>query len=93
MRRPARSTRPSRRRRRSRRSPWLKTEITRIHQDNYQVYGAREFWRQLQRDGHRVARCTVERLMRELGTQGARRGRRICTTVRYKGCGARRGGP
>ncbi|WP_344597607.1 IS3 family transposase, partial [Actinomadura vinacea] len=60
----------------------LKTEITRIHQDNYQVYGARKVWRQLQREGHQAARCTVERLMRGLGLTGARRGRKVRTTVR-----------
>jgi transposase-like protein len=47
---------------------WVRqTEITRIYQDNYRVYGARKIWRQLQREGNVVARCTVERLMRELG--------------------------
>jgi putative transposase len=60
----------------------LKTEITRIYQDNYQVYGARKIWRQLHREGHVVARCTVERLMRDLGLAGARRGRKVATTVR-----------
>ncbi|MFI0453115.1 IS3 family transposase [Actinomadura sp. 6N118] len=64
------------------RDEWLKTEITRIFTDNYQVYGARKIWRQLQREGHQVARCTIERLMRELGLHGARRGRKIRTTVR-----------
>ncbi|MEV3927509.1 IS3 family transposase [Actinomadura coerulea] len=64
---------------------WLKTEVTRIHTDNYRVYGARKVWRQLQREGHQVARCTVERLMRELGLHGARRGRKIRTTSRDDG--------
>ncbi|MFC4914113.1 IS3 family transposase [Actinomadura gamaensis] len=59
----------------------LKNEITRIYQANYRVYGARKIWWQLQREGHVVARCTVERLMRELGLQGARRGRKIRTTM------------
>lgn len=63
----------------------LKSEITRIYQANYQVYGARKIWRQLHREGHVVARCTVERLMRELGLQGARRGKRVRTTVRDDG--------
>lgn len=55
--------------------------IQRIWEDNYQVYGARKIWRQLRRDGHQVARCTVERLMRRLGIQGARRGKPRRTTV------------
>ncbi|WP_230298711.1 IS3 family transposase [Actinomadura coerulea] len=64
------------------RDEWLKPEITRIYEDNYRVYGARKVWRQLQREGHAVARCTVERLMRELGLHGARRGRKVRTTIR-----------
>ncbi|QXJ27050.1 IS3 family transposase [Actinomadura graeca] len=63
------------------RDEWLKAEITRVHAASYGVYGARKVWHQLRRDGCRVARCTVERLMRELGLQGARRGRCIRTTV------------
>jgi transposase InsO family protein len=45
----------------------LKAAITRIHRDNYGVYGARKLWLALNREGIPVARCTVERLMRELG--------------------------
>ncbi|ANZ21682.1 Putative transposase for insertion sequence element IS986/IS6110 [Streptomyces noursei ATCC 11455] len=48
---------------------------------NYRVYGARKIWRELNRQGHRAARCTVERLMRELGIAGAVRGRRVITTL------------
>ncbi|MFI7418465.1 IS3 family transposase [Nonomuraea sp. NPDC049684] len=59
----------------------LDEHITRIHADNYGVYGARKVWQQLLREGHRVARCTVERRMRALGLQGARRGRKIRTTT------------
>ncbi|MGC4956963.1 IS3 family transposase [Actinomadura citrea] len=70
---------------RAERDAWLKTEITRIYTDNYRVYGARKIWRQLQREGHVVARCTVERLMRERGLHGARRGRRVRTTIRDDG--------
>jgi putative transposase len=58
----------------------LKAEISRVWQDNYGVYGARKVWLALNRDGIPVARCTVERLMRELGLAGARRGKRISTT-------------
>ena len=52
----------------------LKDDISRVHQDNYGVYGARKVWLALNREGIAVARCTVERLMRELGLQGVRRG-------------------
>jgi putative transposase len=58
----------------------LKAAITRVHAANYGVYGARKVWLQLNREGVAVARCTVERLMRELGLAGGRRGRRIRTT-------------
>jgi putative transposase len=56
------------------RDAWLKKEITRVWADKKigrRVYGARKVWRQLQREGTVVARCTVERLMRELGIAGA----------------------
>jgi putative transposase len=58
----------------------LKAEIRRVHADNYGVYGARKVWLELNREGIAVARCTVERLMRDLGLHGARRGRRVRTT-------------
>ena len=48
----------------------LKAEIARVHAANFGVYGARKVWRQLNREGIAVARCTVQRLMRELGLQG-----------------------
>jgi len=53
----------------------LKVEIQRVRSENFDVYGADKVWTQMNREGHRVARCTVERLMRDLGLQGARRGR------------------
>jgi putative transposase len=59
----------------------LKTAIGRVHEENYGVYGARKVWRQLQRDGIVVARCTVERLMRDLGLVGRTRGKRRRTTI------------
>lgn len=58
----------------------LKAAIIRVHGENYGVYGARKVWLTLNREGIPVARCTVERLMRELGLHGARRGKRIRTT-------------
>jgi putative transposase len=59
----------------------LKVEIRRVHADNFGVYGARKIWRQLGREGIAVARCTVERLMGELGLQGVRRGKPHRTTT------------
>jgi putative transposase len=53
----------------------LKVEIARVHAENFGVYGADKVWTQLKREGHQVARCTVERLMGDLGLVGARRGR------------------
>jgi putative transposase len=52
---------------RARRDAWLAGEIRRVHADNYGVYGARKVWLTLNREGIAVARCTVERLMRQLG--------------------------
>ena len=59
----------------------LKTEIVRVHAANYGVYGARKVWLALNREGITVARCTVERLMAELGLSGATRGKAKRTTV------------
>jgi putative transposase len=59
----------------------LKVEIRRVYDDNFGVYGARKIWRQLHREGIPVARCTVERLMGELGLRGAVRGKTHRTTT------------
>ena len=59
----------------------LKAAIARVHRDNFGVYGARKVWRQLGREGIAVARCTVERLMADLGLEGVRRGRTRRTTT------------
>ncbi|MCX5188955.1 IS3 family transposase [Streptomyces sp. NBC_00268] len=59
----------------------LKEQISKVFESNYHVYGARKIWRELNRQGRRVARCTVERLMRELGIAGAVRGKRVITTL------------
>ncbi len=58
----------------------LKGEIDRVWRENYRVYGAPKVWAQLNREGITVARCTVERLMQELGIRGAVRGRGVVTT-------------
>ncbi len=70
--------RPSRR---QLRDEQLTEQIRRVHAENYGVYGARKVWLALNREGIPVARCTIERLMRQLGLTGARRGRRHRTTV------------
>jgi putative transposase len=59
----------------------LQVEIARVHGQNYGVYGPRKVWLQLNREGIAVARCTVERLMRTVGLQGIRRGKKWKTTV------------
>ena len=59
----------------------LKVEIRRVHGEHFGVYGARKVWRQLHREGIVVARCTVERLMGELGLEGVRRGKPQRTTT------------
>nr|WP_240509678.1 IS3 family transposase [Streptomyces malaysiense] len=66
---------------RSVRDEELKEKIKEVYTSNYRVYGARKIWRELNRQGHAAARCTVERLMRELGIQGAVRGKRVITTI------------
>jgi len=60
----------------------LKVEIARVHAENLDVYGADKVWAQLNREGIRVARCTVERLMRDLGLCGVRRGKDFKVTTR-----------
>ncbi|MCG7582393.1 IS3 family transposase [Mycolicibacterium sp. OfavD-34-C] len=59
----------------------LKAHVNRVHGANYGVYGARKVWLALNREGIEVARCTVERLMAELGLRGAVRGKAIATTI------------
>jgi putative transposase len=59
----------------------LPVEIRRVHAENFGVYGARKVWRQLHREGMSVARCTVERLMGELGLEGVGRGKPHKTTT------------
>jgi len=67
--------------RRQSRDEVLKREIARVHTANYGVYGARKVWLALNREGIPVARCTVERLMAELGLAGAARGKAKKTTI------------
>ena len=62
----------------------LAIEVRRVFAENFHVYGVRKVWRQLWREGFDVARCTVARLMREMGLEGAIRGKPIRTTVSDK---------
>jgi putative transposase len=59
----------------------LRPAVSRVHRDNFGVYGVDKVWAQLNREGVRVARCTVARLMRELGLRGAVRGKPKHTTI------------
>jgi transposase InsO family protein len=72
---------PSQRSARSKRDEWLRPEIKRVWQANMQVYGADKVWKQMNREGIVVARCTVERLMRQQSLRGAIRGKRVRTTT------------
>jgi transposase InsO family protein len=69
---------------RARRDMALKPEIARVFVENFEVYGARKVWRQLQRESFDVARCTVERLMRGMGLQAVIRGKPVRTTISDK---------
>jgi putative transposase len=66
---------------RARRDAELVVEIRRVYEQNLFVYGADKVWAQLNREGIRVARCTVERLMRAEGLSGARRGKAFVITT------------
>ena len=72
---------PERRCARAQRDDALMAHIQRVWNANMQVYGADKVWKQLNREGIAIARCTVERLMRRLGLQGVRRGKVVRTTV------------
>ena len=72
---------PSRRSQRAQRDAVLREAIQTVWDDNYQVYGAEKVWRQRRRQGWSVARCTVERLMRQMGLHGAVRGRQYKRTT------------
>ena len=77
----AREADPSRLPERTVRDAQLRTQIERVWKEHFGVYGARKVWRQLQREGLEVARCSVERLMRGMGLEGAVRGRTYKTTT------------
>ncbi|MGM9428741.1 IS3 family transposase [Hydrogenophaga sp. MI9] len=67
---------------RAQRDDTLVPHIERVWQANMRVYGADKIWKQMNREGVVIARCTVERLMKRLGLQGVRRGKVVRTTLR-----------
>ncbi|HAW0887930.1 IS3 family transposase [Escherichia coli] len=75
---------PDKRSARAQHDDWLKREIQRVYDENHQVYGVRKVWRQLLREGIRVARCTVARLIAVMGLAGVLRGKKVRTTVSRK---------
>jgi transposase InsO family protein len=78
----ARRRDPALRSDRAKRDAALIAEVQRVHRENFGVYGVRKVWRQMRREGRfDVARCTVERLMRQLGLQGVIRGKPVRTTI------------
>jgi transposase InsO family protein len=77
----ARQQCPERRPPRVRQDDMLTADIHRVWHENQEVYGVRKVWKQLRREGHPVARCTVARLMRHAGLRGAVRGRKFKVTT------------
>ncbi len=77
----ARLTDPALLSERAKRDAGLRPEIRRVWEENFAVYGVRKVWRQLNREGVAVARCTVARLMTEMGLAGAVRGKPVKTTI------------
>ncbi len=77
----ARKRNPDLRCARARRDATLILDIQRVWKENMSVYGADKVWKQMNRENIPVARCTVERLMKRLGLEGVRRGRKIRTTI------------
>lgn len=62
----------------------LKPEVARVFAENFAVYGVRKVWRQMQCEGFGIARCTVERLMRDMGLAGVIHGKPVRTTFSDK---------
>ncbi|HBH7957001.1 TPA: IS3 family transposase [Escherichia coli] len=79
---------PDKRSARAQRDDWLKKEIQRVYDENHKVYGVRKVWRQLLREGIRVARCTVARLIAVMGLAGVLRGKKVRTTISRKAVAA-----
>ncbi|QGG86017.1 IS3 family transposase [Escherichia coli O157:H7] len=79
---------PDKRSARAQHDDWLKREIQCVYDESHQVYGVRKVWRQLLREGVRVARCTVARLMAVMGLAGVLRGKKVRTTISRKAVAA-----
>jgi putative transposase len=77
----ARLADPQRRSARARRDDEIKAQITRVHAASFGLYGTRKVWHQLRREGTKVAKCTIERLMQAMRLAGVRRGKKTITTV------------
>jgi putative transposase len=77
----ARRSDPERLPPRAERDIWLRMEIRRVWDENFQVYGVRKVWRQLRREGMEIARCTIARLMKQMELAGVIRGKPVKTTV------------
>ena len=69
---------------RARQDAAMKIEVRRVFDENFRVYGVRKVWRQLKREGFGVARCTVSRLMQDIGLQGVIRGKSVRTAISDK---------
>lgn len=80
----ARRADPSKLPARATRDTALRIDIQRVFDANFRVYGVRKVWRQLKRERHDVARCTVARLMKDMGLQGVIRGKSVKTTISDK---------
>ena len=66
---------------RAKRDEQLKPEIERVFEENLKVYGVRKVWHQMRREGFDIARCTVARLMKDIGIEGVIRGKKPRTTI------------
>lgn len=66
---------------RAKRDDALRIDVQRVFDENLPVYGAHKVWKQMNRDGAQLARCTVEHLIIRLGLEGTRRGRTCRTTI------------
>ena len=73
---------------RAKRDAELRPEMRRIWDENHSVYGARKLWRAMKREKFNIARCTVERLMRDIGIEGVRRGKKSKRRGQTKPCHA-----
>lgn len=80
----AKRTDPGKRSARAKHDLALRPQIARVFAENFEVYGVRKVWRQMLREGFDVARCTVVRLMRDMGLEGVIRGKPVRTTISDK---------